>query len=139
MLKKYAPYILLMLGALLLFYVLSNQRGTSKTEHIAVTTDAVNGNEGFNRNPEKITYTKHARCRMECRHIDETEVKEILQTGKVNVNKIEEDNRGKTYPLEGKTSKDKYVRIVVAPRKNETVIVTVIDLDAEWQCDCSTH
>lgn len=139
MLKKYAPYIVLLFAALLLFYVLTKQRGSNRKEHIEVTTDVTNGNEGFNRNPEKITYTKHARCRMACRHIDETEVIEILQTGKVNVNKIEEDNRGKTYPLEGKTGKDKYVRIVVAPRKNETVIVTVIDLDADWECDCSTH
>jgi len=128
-----------MFAALLLYYVKTNQRGGNNKDHISVTAGDGNGSEGFSRNPGKITYTKHARCRMECRHIDETEVNEILQHGKVNVNKIEEDNRGKTYPLEGKTSKDKFVRIVVAPKKNETVIVTVIDLDSDWPCDCSTH
>jgi len=138
MLKKYAPYILLLFAALLLYYVLTNQRRHNKKESIEITTNGVPGGEGFQRNPEKITYTKHARCRMDCRHINEAEVKEILQNGKVNVNKIEEDNRGRTYPLEGKTTGDKYLRIVVAPKKNETVIVTVIDLDADLPCDCST-
>ena len=31
-----------------------------------------------------IAYTKHARCRMDCRQIDEQEVKEIVQNGKIN-------------------------------------------------------
>lgn len=74
---------------------------------------------------------------MECRHITEEEVKEILQTGEVVANKVEEDSRGKTYPIDGRTKEDKMVRIVVAPKRNNLVIVTVIDLDNDWPCgDC---
>jgi Domain of unknown function (DUF4258) len=35
----------------------------------------------FVRNTSKIVYTKHARCRMDCRQIDEAEVAEILEKG----------------------------------------------------------
>jgi len=74
---------------------------------------------------------------MDCRHIDETEVLEILATGSLNYDKIEEDSRGKTYPLEGKTHDDQHVRIVFAPKQDALVVVTVIDLDKEWACKCN--
>ncbi len=135
--KKYAAYIVLLLAGLLLFFIKSNQRGSSNTERIEVTTDAVAADEGFSRHPDKIIYTKHARCRMECRHISENDIQEIILTGNVNSQKIEQDERGKTYPLEGKTKDDKRLRVVVAPKKNDLVVVTVIDLDTEWPCgDC---
>ena len=73
---------------------------------------------------------------MDCRHIDETEVMEILQNGKLNYKKIEEDNRGKTYPLEGITHDKQNVRIVFAPKEDDLVVVTVIDLDKDWDCNC---
>lgn len=137
MLKKYAPYIVLLLAALLLFFLKRNQRGNYHTQTTEVTTNSVIPGEEFNRHPDSILYTKHSRCRMECRHISESEVKEILENGKVNDNKIQEDDRGKTYPLEGRTKADKMVRIVVAPKRNNIVIVTVIDLDKDWPCgDC---
>ena len=76
---------------------------------------------------------------MDCRHIDETEVMEILQNGKLNYEKIEEDKPGKTYPLEGITHDKQHVRIVFAPKEEEVVVVTVIDLEKDWECDCKTH
>lgn len=74
---------------------------------------------------------------MECRHIDESEIKEILQDGKINYNKIESGEKGKTYPLEGMTHDHQHVRIVFAPHENELVVVTAIDLEKEWPCDCN--
>lgn len=137
MLKKYAPYIVLLVAALVFFFLKRHQRGPDNRQHTAITTDAVRTDEGFNRFPDSIIYTKHARCRMDCRHITEAEIKQILETGKLKSEKIQEDERGKTYPLEGKTTADKMVRIVVAPKKNNIVVVTVIDLDTDWPCgDC---
>jgi len=136
MLKKYSPYILLALAGLLLLYVKSHQRHGNVKEQLELFTDAVNTGEGFSRQPEKITYTKHARCRMECRHISEADVKELIQNGKLNKEKVQESDMGKTYPLDGKTTGDKMLRIVVAPKKNDLVVVTVIDLDTDWPCDC---
>ena len=73
---------------------------------------------------------------MACRHIDESEVKEILKDGKINYAKIEEDSKGRTYPVEAITHDKQHVRIVIAPYLNKLVVVTVIDLDKEWQCNC---
>ncbi len=134
--KKYFPYIVLIAAALLLFYVKKNQRGNlPRTPHTEITIP-VNNDAGFNRKADKIIYSKHARCRMDCRHIDESEVMEILKDGTLNVNKIEVDERGKTFPLEGTTHDRQRVRIVFAPKNNDLVVVTVIDLDKDWYCDC---
>ncbi len=136
MTKKYLPFIVLIVAALLLFYIKKNQRGSFTTgPSTEISIPAITG-EPFNRNAQKIIYSKHARCRMDCRHIDESEVIEILKTGALNTAKIEEDSRGKTYPLEGKTHDNQNVRIVFAPKQDELVVVTVIDLDRDWACDC---
>jgi hypothetical protein len=73
---------------------------------------------------------------MECRHIDEQEVAEILKKGAVNTSRIRREKRGTTYPLEGITRDKQRVRIVVAPRANGLEVVTCIDLDTDWPCDC---
>jgi hypothetical protein len=84
----------------------------------------------------KYYFTRHARCRMKCRHISQEEVKEIVQRADVNYKKSELDApEGPKYALEGVTSNDKqHVRIIVAPKKRHLTIVTVIDLENEWNC-----
>jgi hypothetical protein len=84
----------------------------------------------------KYYFTKHARCRMKCRHISQEEVKEIVQRADVNYKKSELDApEGPKYALEGVTSGDKqHLRIIVAPKKRHLTIVTVIDLENEWEC-----
>lgn len=148
MLKKYLPYIFLVASALLLFYIVKNQRGQSAVRQTTghndkITVPAVlpadenpEEVEGFNRNTEDLIFSKHAQCRMDCRKIDESEVKEILKNGKINHNKIQSDKRGKTYPVEGYTNDKQHVRIVFAPKGDGLVVVTVIDLEREWKCDC---
>jgi Domain of unknown function (DUF4258) len=132
--KKYFPYVAL-LGAVLLFvWVKKNQVGGKVSPHRTETAVVIAG--GFNRNPEKIIYSKHARCRMSCRHIDESEVKEILQNGVLNEAKIETGSKGTSYPLEGLTHDGQKVRIVFAPHEATVVVVTVIDLEKEYACDC---
>ena len=134
--KKYFPLIALLAAALLFFWIKKNQRG--KPVHIPVNIEEhITGKDPFDRNISRISYSKHALCRMDCRHIDESEVKEILQKGEVNYDKIEEGPQGRSYPLEGVTHDQQHVRIVFAPHENDLVVVTVIDLDKEWQCDCN--
>jgi hypothetical protein len=147
MLKKYLPYILLVAAAFLLWYVKTHQRGKSNNNPPEVTNKVdpvttipennnVTSNDPIDRTPEHLIFTKHARCRMECRHIDESEVQEILQDGVVNYKKVEESEKGKSYPLEGFTHDKQHVRIVFAPKRNDLVVVTVIDLERDWPCDC---
>lgn len=74
---------------------------------------------------------------MVCRHIDETEVKEILENGIINYDKSEPAGRpDPKYALEGRTHDDQYVRIIFAPANRGMVVITVIDLQKEWSCNC---
>ncbi len=149
MLKKYLPYIFLVAAALLLWFIKNNQRGREPVKPVTeqadtrVTVPAVlpekTGSkeiEGFNRNAGNLIFSKHAKCRMDCRKINETEVREILKNGTVNEKKIQRDKRGMTYPVEGTTHDGQHVRIVFAPKDDGLVVVTVIDLGKEWSCNC---
>lgn len=100
-------------------------------------SDEENRTEGFNRRTEKLIFTKHARCRMGCRHIDEAEVRDILLNGRINDRKSDPAARpDPKYALEGKTKDGQEVRIIFAPTDRGMVVITVIDLDTEWPCDC---
>ena len=138
MTKKYLPLIVLIAAGLLLFYIKQKQRGSfPRNNPEKEISYPAKTEELINRNPASISYSRHARCRMECRHIDETEVKEILEKGEINISRIQEDERGKTYPLEGITHDKQHVRIVFAPKKNNKLeVITCIDLDNDWPCDC---
>jgi len=91
----------------------------------------------IDRNPTHLIYSKHARCRMDCRHIDESEVQEILKEGRINDRKSEPAGRpDPKYALEGTTHDGQQVRIVFAMAQRGTIVVTVIDLDTDWSCSC---
>ena len=132
--KKYFPFIALIAAILLFIWVKKNQVGKSSRK--ATTETVTVPPELFDRTPHQLIYSKHARCRMACRHIDESEVKEILENGQINSSKIENSDKGTSYPLEGETHDGQKVRIVFAPHGETMVVVTVIDLDKEWACDC---
>lgn len=104
------------------------------------TSDRVAGEEALNRDPSYIHYSKHARCRMACRHIGETEIREILQTGEINYRKSEltGDVCHKKYAVEGYSHGRQHLRVIFAPCGNELTVVTCIDLGTEWPCDCET-
>jgi hypothetical protein len=95
------------------------------------------GPEVIDRHPNRLIYTKHARCRMNCRHIDEAEVEEILQEGRINYRKSEPAGRpDPKFALEGTTRDGQDVRIVFAASKRGMVVITVIDLETDWSCNC---
>jgi Domain of unknown function (DUF4258) len=86
--------------------------------------------------PELI-YTKHARCRMECRHINEQEIKEVLAENHINMRKSNpNDPRGATYAYEGQTHENQHLRIIIDKAQTAWKVVTCIDLDHEFECDC---
>jgi Domain of unknown function (DUF4258) len=146
--KKSLPYIFLVLLLLVLAVVSIYKKSKSgsnttttqqdkRRQPTAPPSDNPNRKEDFNRRVARLIYTKHARCRMGCRHIDESEVREILEKGTVNYAKSELDNtRGPKYALEGITHDNQRVRIVFAQDPEGTAVVTVIDLGTEWECHC---
>lgn len=136
--KKLLGLIIVVLIAFLLVFV----RTKRNTQPISLTPKAnsvgSHAGDGLVRNPSKIHYSKHARCRMECRHIDETEVKEILANGQINFGKSELNNAKcrNRYAVEGRSKDAQDLRIIVAPCGDEETVVTVIDLGRDWSCDC---
>lgn len=94
--------------------------------------------EGLERDPAALVYTKHARCRMDCRSISEEEVKQILVKGEINYSKSEPKAKpDPKYALEGTTGDGQQVRIVFAPDDGKVVVITAIDLGKEWPCNCN--
>jgi Domain of unknown function (DUF4258) len=97
-----------------------------------------NNHDPINRNETHLIYTRHARCRMDCRHITETEIKEILQRGEIDYKKSEPDGHpDPKYALEGNTNEGQHLRIIFAPTQRGLVVITCIELGVEWQCDCN--
>jgi hypothetical protein len=96
-----------------------------------------NSAQPINRHADHLIYTHHARCRMDCRHITETEVREVLENGEIDYRKSEPDAKpDPKYALEAYTKEGQHLRIIFAPSGRGLVVITCIELGVEWQCDC---
>lgn len=82
--------------------------------------------------------TKHAKCRMGCRKIDNQDIQDILKNGKINHRKSDSNKRPcPIESFEGRASKDsQHIRVVAAKCSDVTKIVTVIDLGNKYNCHC---
>ncbi len=142
--KKAIPYLILAVFLVIALGVRqyreqSDVQPTSSTA--SKTTQPADGSgksylDVFRDPQSEYFFTKHARCRMKCRKITQKEVKEIVRKADVNYSKSELDAaQGSKYAVEGYTSKDKqHIRVIVAPKQRHLSIVTVIDLDKDWEC-----
>jgi len=85
-----------------------------------------------------LIYTHHARCRMDCRHITETDIRELLREGSINEAKSQQNETPcPTYAIEDDRNSDGVrLRVVFARCDRETKVVTCIDRDHEYACDC---
>ncbi len=140
-LKKASPYILMLLLAVAVIVIKqckSNTQTNDNSRNERTTTSAdINRNKGFDRRISYLEYSNHAKCRMDCRHITQQEVEEIMKDGKINYNKSDLQNaRCPRYALEGITKDNQLVRIVFAQCDEKSEVVTVIDLETEWTCHC---
>ncbi|MEO8415973.1 MAG: DUF4258 domain-containing protein [Ginsengibacter sp.] len=123
--KNFFITILLLLALLAIWYLRNNNYNASFA------------NEHLFRDIHHLVVTKHAHCRMDCRHISTGEIKEIIQGGNVNYAKSGRGSKGDaTYALEGYTHEHQHIRVIVAPEHDGLVVVTCIDLDKEWPCNC---
>jgi len=110
---------------------------TVRTNNKSDPYSNVNRDRGFDRRVSYLQYSNHAKCRMNCRHITQDEVKDIMQDGKINYGKSDLQNaRCPRYAIEGITKDNQDVRIIFAQCNDNTTVVTVIDLDKKWTCDC---
>lgn len=93
---------------------------------------------GFDRHPLHIRFSRHAQCRMECRHVNEEEVKEIIADGSINYSKsdLKEDSCHMRYALEGYSHDSQKLRVIAAECNGTLTVITVIDLGRDWPCNC---
>jgi hypothetical protein len=146
--KKVAPYIGLIFLAILSFGLKKCQesRNPKQVKDTTQTTKTTNRPKpspaaeprGLNRHPAKMNYSKHAKCRMDCRQISEREIQEILINGTINYKKsaLQVGDCQKKYAVEGLTADQQRVRVIFAPCAEEVTVVTCIDLGKEWDCNC---
>jgi hypothetical protein len=143
LLKRWSPVVIILLLLVAIFFSKQCKEEIpdpkSNIEKVKTVEKVDKAQRGLNRNPAQINYSKHARCRMDCRKIDENEVKDILKNGTINYKKSDIGNRPdckRKYAVEGITRDKQRVRIIFAPCANEVTVVTVIDIGKEWPCDC---
>src|SRR5678815_2179539 len=137
--KKALLLILLVILAITLFFIKRCTHGSSSTPKSGSgsTPAEINRDRGFDRRVSYLQYSNHAKCRMQCRHITQSEVEEAMRDGKINYRKSDVQNtRCPRYAVEDNTKDGQHVRIVFAQCENYTEVVTVIELDTEWTCDC---
>lgn len=137
--KKWVPFAVIIILAIALFFIKRSQNDTTTDikDKKKETTTTVNRNRGFDRRISFIEYTEHAKCRMQCRKISQSEVEEIMQQGKINYNKSDvNDKPCPSYALEGITHDGQRVRIVFGQCDYKTKVITCIDLNTDWECHC---
>lgn len=116
------------------------RKGGSTTPEQALETQAIPGN--ITRDElvwagKPVTVTKHGHCRMDCREIDAYEVQQVLLKGKKNAAKSKPDDKPcPSTALEGVTRDGQRVRVVVSDCGSTAKLVTVIDLETDFKCDC---
>jgi len=93
--------------------------------------------EAFDRTPSHLYYTKHALCRMDCRHISKEDIKEIMRKGIINFNRSNRRDRPcPTFALQGETNDGEKLRVIFAQCNEETKVVTCYNLEEDFDCHC---
>ena len=84
---------------------------------------------------QKLEYSKHATCMMECRHITDSEIRALLGNGKSpgkgKINFDESEVHVKPYPtyaIEGVTIKKQELRVIIADADTISRVVEIIYL-----------
>ena len=93
--------------------------------------------EALDRHPARIAYTRHARCRMDCRHISEADIRSVLERGVINLAKSDARERPcPTLAVQGETAGGESIRVILAQCPSETRIITCYNLHKEFECHC---
>ena len=134
--RRYSYYLLLLV--LIAAFVIKRVYQANKyNTPTTIEKQQSNSKDVLIRDTALLQYSKHARCRMGCRHISPQEVKDILLHGHINYQKSDlQNNRCPRYAVEGTTADRQQVRIIFAQCSDDIVVVTAIDMDTHWQCHC---
>lgn len=83
-----------------------------------------------------LDVTRHGSCRMSCRGVDDAEIRDVILHGELDPERTREDGPCTSYALHGRGTDGARLRVVVAGCDDVTRLVTVVDLDRDWPCDC---
>lgn len=93
--------------------------------------------EIFDRNPVQLTFTRHARCRMQCRQIDSAEIREVMAKGIILLNRSNRQARPcPEIAVQARTATNEYIRVIFAQCRQETRVITCYNLEVNYPCDC---
>ena len=111
----------------------NKDKGNSSAEELEIPDNMPLSYKG-----KSVQVTKHAQCRMDCRHINNKEIMEVLLQDNINHNKTQAatGNKCPSYAYEGQTTTGKKLRIVMADCDKNGKLVTVIDLKNDFNCTC---
>lgn len=85
----------------------------------------------------ELVYTHHARCRMDCRSVNQSLVEQVYRQGEVNCDKSGPKEGDMRYALEMEDRKGDLIRLIVEDEADKHIVITVIRLDFEDRCECS--
>lgn len=135
--KKFVTYTVLF-SLLVVALTLKRCLGPAYKSAVYIPTEKQTGDSTIKWTTMVRDYTAHAKCRMECRHINDDEVQEILRNGSTNIAKseLEEVECQRRFAIDGYSKENQHLRIVASPCGNKLTIITCIDLDKKWPCEC---
>ena len=128
---------LLFLMLLVMAFVIVKIYKSCCTSSTSKTTTDSGAHQNVISPDTKLTFTRHAKCRMSCRHISEADIREVLREGRVNPAKSNDrEGHCPTYAIEDDLSDGTQLRIVFAKCDRQTKVVTCIDRTHDYTCDC---
>ena len=131
--------IFLIFGITILLFSCNDNKIDSKNENKGADIPARKNftDKDLRYEGKSVKLTKHGICRMDCRKIDAFEIQEVINNGEINKRKSKPNSKPcPTIAYEGKTSDGQLARVIVGTCENDIKIVTVIDLDTDWKCNC---
>ena len=115
-----------------------NKRPENKIEAPSISETFKETDLRYNGDAIKVTH--HAKCRMNCRKIEAFEIQEIVDKKTINQRKTNRNpSPGKcpSIAYEGRTQRDNQkIRVILGECENRPIIITVIDLENEYRCNC---
>jgi hypothetical protein len=130
--QKKSVFIFLLIMALAILFI-NKWKGLQNQSDLTHTVRQ----RGFDRRISTLEYTQHARCRMDCRHISQNDINDIMRNGEINYAKTNvNDSPCPTYALQGLTNDGQRLRVIFAQCETKTKVVTCYDLEKDFECHC---
>jgi hypothetical protein len=135
--KKAAPYLVLILLAVLVIFIKRCKGEDPNPKHADRETKVGQRNRGFDRTLSYIEYTAHAKCRMKCRHISQEDIEDIMRSGEINYSKSEvNESPCPVYAVQGYTHDREHLRVIFGQCDQKTKVITCYNLDQDFECHC---